>query len=67
MTELLRNFCTRQSLPWIASESQSGRNITGVNTLTSIRDLSDFVAFETVPALVITRLDKLHINMVSNT
>lgn len=61
MTELLRNFCTRQSLPWMASECQHGRLISDTRTLTSVGDLGNFVTLEAVPALVIARLDELRI------
>lgn len=50
ITELLRNFCTRQSLPWIAKlRLSTWYRIVGGYLLTSIRYFGNLVAVETVP------------------
>lgn len=51
ITELLRNFWTRQSLPCIAEHRHQKRVLNlDRRTLTSIRYLSDLIAVVTVPS-----------------
>lgn len=50
ITELFRNFCTRQSLPWMAGENMSLNHVLMGITLTRIRNLRDFIAIEAVPS-----------------
>ena len=50
MTELLRNFWIRQSLPWIAITNQMRTvEVCFERSHTGIRDLSNLVTIVTVP------------------
>jgi hypothetical protein len=60
MTELLRNFETRQSLPWMAARCvRTKACILGRDVLTGIRYLGHLIALEAVPTLISALPDKL--------